>query len=293
MPNSLPKTIWACKTVVNDYSWQNRNATDVIEISISSSSERTVFIGGKPPITVRGKALSCLVGDLDVKSSAETGVSVEIISVAVRIEGLCAVAKEFDEEDFCADGILLVPYRVDNISEKELSDFENLMHKYIHSYVEASAASKLLCCSVFLDLLCRLDAIARRSVHAKKDKYLNYYVMKTDALIKSSYFEKISLQSIADELGITPSYLSYIYKLSNGIGFSQRLFETRAQKVKELLVSSSLSVAEIAHASGFGDESNLRKQFKRHFGISIREYRSIAKEQTLYHKKPTRENQNS
>jgi two-component system response regulator YesN len=115
--------------------------------------------------------------------------------------------------------------------------------------------------------------------------------MKTDALIKRSYNQKISLDSIAKELGITPSYLSMIYKKANGVTFSQRLSEIRLEKAKELLATSELSAAEISELSGLGDESNLRKRFKKKLGISIREYRNISKEQTLYHKKPERDEQ--
>lgn len=289
IPTALPRTVWACRSAVNDYSWKNSNTADMIEISVSDSLERTVCVAGREPFVVKGRSLSCLVGDVCVKSFAETGITVEITSVAVCFDKLSACAKEFDENDINNRDVLLIPYRVEDLNEKELAEFETLLLRYIHSYVDGSAASKLECSHLFLDLLCRLDSLARRSAHTQKDKYVNYYVMKADSKIKSSYTEKLTLQSIADSFGITPSYLSLIYKRTMGVSFSDRLFEIRIEKAKELLSLGTLSIAEIAELSGLGDESNLRKRFKSRFGISVREYRSINKEQTLYHKKPQRQ----
>ena len=42
IPTGLPETIWACKTLVDDYSWQNRNTDNMIEFSICNAKERFV-----------------------------------------------------------------------------------------------------------------------------------------------------------------------------------------------------------------------------------------------------------
>ena len=112
--------------------------------------------------------------------------------------------------------------------------------------------------------------------------------MKADNLIQQRFSEKLTQKNVASELGITPAYLSAIYKSSMGIGFSDRLFEIRMKEAERLVKETSLKVPEIATAVGFEDESHLRRRFKQYFGTSIREYRCISKEQTLYHKKPER-----
>jgi AraC-like DNA-binding protein len=52
-----------------------------------------------------------------------------------------------------------------------------------------------------------------------------------------------------------------------------------------------LSASDIAQAVGFDDESHLRRRFKQYFGIGLKEYRLVNKEQTLYHEKPQRKEQ--
>ena len=117
--------------------------------------------------------------------------------------------------------------------------------------------------------------------------------MKADSIILKRFSERVTQKSIALELGITPAYLSAIYKSSMGIGFSDRLFEVRMKEAERLVKETQLTVSEIALSVGFEDESHLRRRFKQYFGTSIREYRCISKEQTLYHKKPERENNQS
>jgi AraC-like DNA-binding protein len=63
------------------------------------------------------------------------------------------------------------------------------------------------------------------------------------------------------------------------------------KKAEALVLEGSLSVSNIAQAVGFDDESHLRRRFKQYFGISMKEYRLVNKEQTLYHEKPQRQTQ--
>lgn len=289
-PTVLSTSAWACKTVVSDYEWKNNHSTDILEISMATAKKRTVQIGTKEPQVIDGTTISCIIGGFPSQSYADTGVAVEILSVAVRFKDLTAEAKEFDDEDFSDCSVLLIPSIVQELSERELSEYERLLNLYVQSYVNTGAGAELLCNAIIFDLLCRLDSWVRQQASIKSERYTNYYIQKVDAIICRRYAQKITLQEIAKELSITPNYLSSLYKNTRGIGFSQALTEIRLKKARELLISTSLSAAEIAEQTGLGDESTLRRRFKQCFGASIREYRCIAKEQTLYHEKPLRKN---
>ena len=287
----IPKTVWACKTSVDNYSWKNNNTPDMIEFSLTHAEKRVVKTKSHGDITLEGEAFTCLVGNTEVSSFAEDGVSVEILSIAVRFEGLEYEAKEFDENDLADSSAILLPHFSSVLSDHERSELDRLMHSFIHLYMEKRLSSEIAAASILLDIISRLDKAARRTTASKKEKYVNYYVMKADSIISRRYTEKLTLKKIADELGITPCYLSAIYKASTGVGFSDRLFEKRMLKAEELLLSTKLTVSEIAQSVGFEDDSHLRRRFKQYFGTSIKEYRCINNEQTLYHKKPERDNE--
>ena len=290
-PKGLPSTRWACKTVVNDYDWHNRSVANQIEFSLCTASSRTVCQEGRAPFEVKGTTFGCVIGEIAMHSFAETGVEVEIASVAVRFPSLFYETRELLPADFEDPSVLLLPVLLCPSDPKELLAFDRLLSRYIQSYVDQDAASEMQGYSIVFELLARLDAQTRRQareITAKKDKYIHYYVMKADAILRQSFSKRITLQAIAAELGITPSYLSAIYRRAMGVSFSERLCALRMERAKELLTSTALSVSSIAEQVGFCDESNLRKSFKQYFGMGLREYRNIAREQTLYHAKPIR-----
>ncbi len=288
-PNGQPSAVWACKTTVDNYSWVNKNKPNMIEFSLCKAKKRTLSIEGYEDIELHDHSFSCLVGDTHVSSFADDGVTVEISSVAVRFDSLEFEAKSFDLSDFEDTESLLLPHVSEGLSDGEYCELERLFHRFIHCYMEKSAASELECASIIFQLLSKIDSVARRSERGERDKYINYYVAKADNIMLCRFNEKLTQISVAKELGITPAYLSSIYKSSMGIGFSDRLFEIRMKEAEKLVKDHVLTSSEIAVRVGFEDESHLRRRFKQYFGTSIREYRCIAKEQTLYHKKPERQ----
>ena len=285
-PTRLPKIVWACKTMVDRYSWQNSNPPNTIEFSFSRATRRTVNIKDQPPVTLEGDIFICLVGNDAMKSVADEDVAVDIASVAVCFDALSYTAKELDGEDMADHGALLLPLLADGLSKQELTSLEQLLYRLTRCYMEHSAASDMTCAAIVLELLSRLDAVARRGSVIKKDKYINYYVAKADSILLHRYAEKLTLKSVAAELGITPNYLSTIYKTSTKKGFSERLCEIRMHRARDLLLGGKLTLFEISQKVGFDDESHLRRRFKQYFGVSVREYACIDKELTLFHDKP-------
>lgn len=287
-PKGMPTSVWACKTSVDRYDWKNRNDSNMIEFSICKSPCRTVRIGDGEPFSVSGKSFSCVLGDSDVSGYAEDGVSVEIVSVAVRFDGLEYAAAELSDKDTEEENILLLPYMLRDLPMQDSVAIENLLYRFISENVKKDAASEMLCASLVYELLSTLDRLVRKNLKEKRKKYSNYYVLKADSIIQRRYSEKLTLKSVAGELGVTPNYLSALYKSGTGMDFSERLCELRMKKAEALVLEGGHSVLDIAQAVGFDDESHLRRRFKQYFGISVKEYRLVNKEQTLYHEKPLR-----
>lgn len=287
-PHTIPKIVWACKTSVTEYTWSNRNQPGMIEFSVSNAAKRTVLVMDRPPRTVEGKSFTCLVGDEKRSGYAEDGVNVEILSVAVFFEGLTCAQKELDEDDLSDSDALLLPHSEWECSEQSITHFENLLYRAIESYKEHDASAELMCTSVVFNLMVELDQMVRRSLQRKRDKYIHYYVDKCESILLKRYAERLTVKGIAEELEITPNYLSAIFKTAKGMDFTDRLLEVRMKKASELLREERISVSEIASMVGYEDVGHFRRRFKQYFGISLRDYRCINKELTLYHTKPQR-----
>ena len=287
-PKALPQPVWACKTSVDNYEWENRQYPDMLEFGYCKAAERTVCIGDREPIKVFGKSLSCIAGSHTNKSYADDGVNVEILSVAVRLAGLEYTCKEFDDKDVEEKDIILLPCLLTNIPQKEWMEIENLLYRYISEVVKKDTSSELICHSLIFELLAMLDVWVRKSLKGRSREYLNYYILKADSIISNRYSEKLTLRLVSEELGITPNYLSAMYKSCTGVGFSDRLCSVRMSVAAKMVVEKGISLSDIVQAVGFEDEGHLRRRFKQYFGVSIREYRCVNREQTLYHEKPLR-----
>ncbi|MBR2914092.1 MAG: helix-turn-helix transcriptional regulator [Oscillospiraceae bacterium] len=288
LPTVIPQPIWAAKVTVDDYQWKNTADNCCIEFAIVTADSYYTCFEGQPRILQRGQNIHCVVGDVPMCCMAEPGIRVEIATVAVTIPGLQWEAKELTGEDFADSGYILLP-SVKAFSEAdEMREYEVRVHQYIHAYMNGSHAEELLRYAIIYDLLYRLDTMVRQSAGGMTDKYLAYYVKKADYAMQRRFSEKLTVSELAKDFGITPNYLSAIYREAYGVTFSHRLTDIRIGQAKHLLLHSDLHLAQIAIQVGYSSESHLRKRFRQHVGISITEFLCINKEQTLYHDKPLR-----
>lgn len=83
----------------------------------------------------------------------------------------------------------------------------------------------------------------------------------------------LSLKSVAVELGLTQVQLTRLFTREFRITPSAYATNLRMDKVKQLLVYSSLTLAQIAEHCGFTDEHHLSKSFKKLCGVNPSSYR--------------------
>lgn len=93
--------------------------------------------------------------------------------------------------------------------------------------------------------------------------------------LEEHYREKISVATLADQLYLTPNYLSALFKKHTGSSISEYITLCRIRKAKELMVSSSdMKAYEVAVLVGYNDYEHFRKVFKKYVGINPAQYRT-------------------
>lgn len=85
--------------------------------------------------------------------------------------------------------------------------------------------------------------------------------------------QEVSLSVLAERFHLNPQYISQLFKNEIGVGFLAYLTNIRMERAKHLLLSTSLSVAEVAEQSGYGDYRVFTKVFKKSEGITPSQYR--------------------
>ena len=91
--------------------------------------------------------------------------------------------------------------------------------------------------------------------------------------IQEHLAEEISLSVLSEEFHMNPQYISQLFKNEIGVGFLAYLTSIRMEKAKKLLLSTSLSIGEVAEQSGYGDYRVFTKVFKKSEGITPSQYR--------------------
>jgi AraC-like DNA-binding protein len=85
--------------------------------------------------------------------------------------------------------------------------------------------------------------------------------------------EKISLPSVAQELFVSPQYLSAVFKKNIGITFVEHLGNVRLRRAAMLLLETKDSITHIGEVCGYGNLSHFLRCFKRFYGVSPSVYR--------------------
>jgi len=85
--------------------------------------------------------------------------------------------------------------------------------------------------------------------------------------------EAITLDAVAEVVHVSPSRLRHVFKEVTGVSFKEYVTQVRVAEAKRLLLSTDLSVAEVAGAISYSNLSQFYKVFYRSCGMSPAEYR--------------------
>ncbi|MEF2247400.1 MULTISPECIES: helix-turn-helix domain-containing protein [unclassified Paenibacillus] len=101
---------------------------------------------------------------------------------------------------------------------------------------------------------------------------------KPDIIKAQRYFEqritsKISLDEIAHELHMNPSYFSRLFRKETGETFVEYVTKLKIDRAKELLRWTNSSIETISESLGYDNKSYFSKLFKSVCGITPGEYR--------------------
>lgn len=99
--------------------------------------------------------------------------------------------------------------------------------------------------------------------------------------VREHYIDKITLAEIADQEGLTTSYLSHFFKDYLHQNFQTYVNSLRFEHALYLLTKTDLRIIDICLQSGFSDSKYLNKMFLQIYGVTPKEFRAIGSEMDL------------
>jgi AraC-like DNA-binding protein len=87
--------------------------------------------------------------------------------------------------------------------------------------------------------------------------------------------EDISLESVAEHVGVSRHHLIRVFKARNGTSPMQYLRQLRVNRAKRLLHDHRLNISEVGQAVGYDVLPHFSRMFKRSTGLSPRQFRRL------------------
>ncbi len=126
-----------------------------------------------------------------------------------------------------------------------------------------------------------IEALHRELVeeYAKRMRSIRKKTMYSRAIIVcleyiyANLHKKITLELLAEEAKLSPSYLSKLFHKEVGVSVSAYVMQKRIEAAEKMLRYTEFSSAEIANCLCFCSESHFISMFKRYVKVTPREYR--------------------
>ncbi|MHB0775231.1 helix-turn-helix domain-containing protein [Halomonas sp. WWR20] len=99
------------------------------------------------------------------------------------------------------------------------------------------------------------------------------HMSRFQALIDARFLQQPSIETLAAELGLTSSHLNTLCRHLAGRSALQLLHERILLEAKRHLTYTNMTVSQVAEGLGFSEPAYFTRFFKRHTGLSPRQFR--------------------
>jgi xylan 1,4-beta-xylosidase len=96
--------------------------------------------------------------------------------------------------------------------------------------------------------------------------------------LNTNYMENITLEQIAEKEFLSPSYFSHFFKINMGVSFFNYLTGIRMNHAVNDLITTNLTMEQIAANNGFANSRYFVDCFKKKYGMLPKEYRKGRKQ---------------
>jgi AraC family transcriptional regulator len=117
--------------------------------------------------------------------------------------------------------------------------------------------------------------LAGRLEHAllPRDRQPPYWLLRVRDSIHDRCMSKVSIRKLAGEAGVHPIHLARAFRQYFDCSPGEHLRRCRMERVRLLLATTEMPLAELSLEAGFNDQSQLTNAFRRLMGVTPGAYR--------------------
>lgn len=129
----------------------------------------------------------------------------------------------------------------------------------------------------FLNIIMLYHEFCPHKVEKEKKPVPGLAARFQEAVVKH-YRESSEVEFYASMFGLTPKYFSFLVKAEMGITPRKWIMRYIALQAKSMLLKRpDLNIQQVAYLMGFNDQGSFTRFFKKHVGITPKEYRNKPK----------------
>lgn len=195
----------------------------------------------------------------DIRMPGLTGLEVVEQLSAVEAKPHCIFISGYSEFAYAQQAIQLeaVDYLLKPLAKKEILA---ALDKALRRRADKQAQEQL---KKVADV--QLAELQQQTTHPEINKALDY--------VRANLSEPISAKQLAGHLPMNANYFSQLFKEQMGISFSDYVTRQRLQLAKRLLLTTALSIQEIAEQTGYQTDRYFIRVFRAHEQLSPAQFR--------------------
>lgn len=120
-----------------------------------------------------------------------------------------------------------------------------------------------------------LEILAAVLRSARPESRQPAWLRRVEERVRERYAEKLTLSELAEEAGVHPVHLATVFRQKRGVTVGEFIRRLRVAAAEALLSEQARSLAEIALAVGFADQSHFTRTFRRIHGMTPNAYRRL------------------
>lgn len=155
----------------------------------------------------------------------------------------------------------------------KMIEIENLLRYMINEINSRTFGYEVILMECLMLVLIEIERKLHEVSGGLKEYYgsVKFYEIKN--FIDENCFRKVTLVDIAKEFYCSPVYLGRLFKRCMGKSFIEYVRDKRMEKAIELLITSNITIEELAMSVGYSDKTQFYSIFEKYTGKTPKKYR--------------------